>query len=263
MLPPPANCFSRNCVLKSSSYLRCGLAVLSLCWCCSDEKPQDYKNSSWVNLWGVTNTGVGKTWNSLKQSLHWDKYASTWPLAGQNVQICQNIQRIGCMIPCCKLQCRITQPILRICWHICTCRIVGTWPHWYVTIIHHVQIGTGKSSTWPVKGDLGFEKSRKITWFSHPKVSSFLQSLFNFGAVTEPQSIFFWLRLCYKSGSVRRGWLYATSMDMARASGGGACSGSYWPCRLDTEWLMQDGTDFVITELFRGLSYKSLRFNHS
>ena len=35
-------------------------------------------------------------------------------------QICQKSWRIGCAIPCCKLQCGITQPILRLFWHICT-----------------------------------------------------------------------------------------------------------------------------------------------
>ena len=38
------------------------------------------------------------------------------------VQICQKIRRIGCVILRCKLQCGITQPILRLFWHICTCK---------------------------------------------------------------------------------------------------------------------------------------------
>ena len=37
----------------------------------------------------------------------------------EHVQICQKSQRIGCVIPRCKLQCGITQPILRLFLHIC------------------------------------------------------------------------------------------------------------------------------------------------
>ena len=36
------------------------------------------------------------------------------------LQICQNSWRIGCVIPHCKLQCGITQPIIQLFWHICT-----------------------------------------------------------------------------------------------------------------------------------------------
>ena len=41
---------------------------------------------------------------------------------GKRGQICQKSQRIGCMILCCKLQRGITQPILRLFWHICNKR---------------------------------------------------------------------------------------------------------------------------------------------
>ena len=34
------------------------------------------------------------------------------------LQICQKSERISCVIPRCKLHCGITQPILRIFWHI-------------------------------------------------------------------------------------------------------------------------------------------------
>ena len=36
------------------------------------------------------------------------------------IQIRQKSRRIGCVIPRCKLKRRITQPILRLFWHICT-----------------------------------------------------------------------------------------------------------------------------------------------
>ena len=36
-----------------------------------------------------------------------------------HIQICQKSRRIGCEIPSRKLHCRITQPILRLFWHIC------------------------------------------------------------------------------------------------------------------------------------------------
>ena len=42
------------------------------------------------------------------------------PLSRVVVQTCQKSQRIGCVIPRCKLQCGITQPILRLFWHICS-----------------------------------------------------------------------------------------------------------------------------------------------
>ena len=40
----------------------------------------------------------------------------------RHVQICQKSQRIGCVIPLCKLQGGISQPILRLFWHICMCQ---------------------------------------------------------------------------------------------------------------------------------------------
>ena len=37
-----------------------------------------------------------------------------------NIQICQKNQRIGCIIPHCKFQRGITQPIIWFFWHVCT-----------------------------------------------------------------------------------------------------------------------------------------------
>ena len=37
---------------------------------------------------------------------------------------CQKSPRIGCVIPRCTLQCKITQPILWLFWHICTYNMI-------------------------------------------------------------------------------------------------------------------------------------------
>ena len=43
------------------------------------------------------------------------QFSKAWNL----LQIGQTSRRIGCVISCCKLQCVITQSILRLFWHIC------------------------------------------------------------------------------------------------------------------------------------------------
>ena len=46
------------------------------------------------------------------------------------IQICHKSWRIGCVIPLCNLQCRITQPTLQLFWHICTWygfRLIHDW----------------------------------------------------------------------------------------------------------------------------------------
>ena len=62
------------------------------------------------------------------------------------IQICQKSRRIGCVIPHCKLQHWIAQPILRLIWHICT---------YEFTYFPNVLKSTGRHCTraWMGRGD--------------------------------------------------------------------------------------------------------------
>ena len=103
-------------------------------------------------------------------------------------QMCQKSRRIGCVISRCNLQCRITQPIIRLFWHICTCtKLQVKWNLNFMTNHSMVPLTDNCPSKWRLPTKLDLFCSRNQFFVFRPELRRKLFRLKNLGDVQDTE----------------------------------------------------------------------------